>query len=386
MEQIKRQVDDGVVKVRETCKLTEIREALGSLLYVPDVRLKPKVIETLMNYLESKFSIPDYKMKVLMAFKGLEPIGFVICQIDPHYTSYGRKCGTFGWLNVKSFEACKALMKECEIFVKQNKVRKLRGPINFPKSLGGIGIQVIGQEQQMLYGVAFTDPQSRALDYLQELGYVKESQYSCLEVTHKTWRRGKEIDNNLRFQYTDLKGFIERKQEIFDLVKNSFHGILPDSSGREEKFSAFINAFCELPPSFRELKQEFDPKIHSNIPQFQEAWESYDFGKSEPFAPMAFDKTTGELVGILLGLPDLYEAWNGQPVTRANVDSAMVKKGYTGKGIFSALNNLGQLTANLHGISYYEGTTIWSNNERAVQTIFPHCKLLRKHYVVQKRA
>lgn len=386
MEQVKRQVDDGVIKVRETCELTEIREVLGRLLYVPDVRLKPKVIETLTNYLESTFLIPDYKMKVLMTFKGLEPIGFVICQIDPHYTSYGRKCGTFGWLNVKNFEACKALMKECESFIRQNKVRKLRGPINFPKSLGGIGIQVIGHELQMLYGVAFTDPQSRVLDYLQELGYVKESQYSCLEVTHKTWKKGKEIDNTLRFQYTDLKGFIERKQEIFDLVKNSFHGILPDSSGREEKFNDFINAFCELPPSFRELKQDFDPKIHSNIPQFQEAWESYDFREHEPFAPMAFDKTTGDLVGILLGLPDLYEAWNGQRVTRANVDSAMVKKGYTGRGIFSALNNLGQLTANLHGISYYEGTTIWSNNERAVQTIFPHCKLLRKHYVVQKRA
>lgn len=385
MEQVKRKVDDGVIKVRETCNLNKIKDALGSLLYVPDVRLKPKVIEILTNYLEAKFSIPDYKIKIFIALIGLEPIGFVTCQIDPHYTSYGRKCGTFGWLNVKSFEACKVLMRECEIFIRQNKVRKLRGPINFPKSLGGIGIQTIGYEQQLLYGVAYTDPQSRALAYLQELGYVKESQYSCLEVTHKTWKKGEGIDNNIRFQYTDMRGFIERKQEIFDLVKNSFYGILPDSSGREEKFNAFINAFCELPRPFRELKQEFDPRIYSDIPQFQETWESYDFRKSEPFAPMAIDKNTGELVGILLGLPDLYEVWNGQPITRANVDSAMVKKGYTGRGIFSALNNLGQLTANLHGISYYEGTTIWSNNQRAVQTIFPHCKLVRKHYVVQKR-
>ena len=63
----------------------------------------------------------------------------------------------------------------------------------------------------------------------------------------------------------------------------------------------------------------------------------------------------------------------------------MVKKGYYGKGIFSALNNLGQLTAGLFGVDYYEGTTIWSNNERAINTIFPHCEPIRKHFVVQKR-
>ena len=63
----------------------------------------------------------------------------------------------------------------------------------------------------------------------------------------------------------------------------------------------------------------------------------------------------------------------------------MVKKGYFGKGIFSALNNIGQLTCNLHGVDYFEGTAIWSNNSRAIDTIFPHCSPLRKHNVVQKR-
>jgi hypothetical protein len=100
---------------------------------------------------------------------------------------------------------------------------------------------------------------------------------------------------------------------------------------------------------------------------------------------MAFDRNTGELVGILLGLPDLYEKWGGNPITRANVDTAMVKKGYYGRGIFSALNNLGQLTCNLYGVHYFEGTTIWSNNSRAIETIFPHCTPTRKHYMVQKR-
>ena len=100
---------------------------------------------------------------------------------------------------------------------------------------------------------------------------------------------------------------------------------------------------------------------------------------------MAFSKSTGELVGALLGLPDLYESYLGLPITRANVDTAMVKKGYFGMGVFSALNNLGQLTCSFYGVDYFEGTGIWSNNSRAVDTIFPHCEAIRKHYIAQKR-
>ena len=43
------------------------------------------------------------------------------------------------------------------------------------------------------------------------------------------------------------------------------------------------------------------------------------------------------------------------------------------------------------GITYYEGTAIWTknskgvNNEEAMNTIFPHCKPIRKHIVFEKR-
>ena len=44
-----------------------------------------------------------------------------------------------------------------------------------------------------------------------------------------------------------------------------------------------------------------------------------------------------------------------------------------------------QLTCRIFGIDYFEGTAIWSNNSRAIDTIFPHCNPIRKHFVVQKR-
>ncbi|MFX0104424.1 MAG: hypothetical protein ACFE75_02905, partial [Candidatus Hodarchaeota archaeon] len=146
------------VVISESKDIREIKDSLNELLYVPDEYLKPKVIEELCGYILSKFSNPEYKLKVFIAYIGSEVCGFVIVQIDPYYTSYSRKCGTFGWLYANNIDSCRDLIKQCELFVKKNKLRRLRGPINFPKSLGGIGIQNEGFNQPMLYGVAFSNP------------------------------------------------------------------------------------------------------------------------------------------------------------------------------------------------------------------------------------
>ena len=371
------------IKIVITTDLKEIKKALEDILFVPNEVVKSYVISELLFYLEKKFLDEDYKIQVCIGYIGTEVEGFVIAQIDPYYTSYSRKCGTFGWLHANSLEVCKELIKRCEKFVKVNNVRKIRGNINFPKNLGGIGIQFMGFNEQMLYGVSYNDPNSRILEYLDSLGYQKESEYTCVYVTQKTWDKGKKIDKNIEFRYVTMKELYDYVDDIRNLASNSFHEILPDASGRNRVFE-FFKVFERIPKSFYKIKEDFNPKTYSDVPQFVETWETCDLENTEPFAPMAFNKSTGELVGILLGLPDLFEAWTGNPITRCNVDTAMVKKGYFGKGIFSSLNNIGQLTANLHGVDYYEGTAIWSNNSRAIDTIFPHCEPLRKHYMTQK--
>ncbi len=384
MVQIISKIDIEKIRVKELVNLREIKEALECAVFVPNKQLKSKVIEELIMYLKSRLSDPEYKIKPFACYYGSEIYGFVIAQIDPYYTSYGRKCGTFGWLHAESFEVCQKLIHECEVFTKENKLRKLRGNINFPKNLGGIGIQFMGFDEQMLYGVSFANSESKILSYLGALGYQKESQYSCVYVAQKTWEKGKHIDKDIVFKYFNLKELYDLVDEIRALANNSFHEILPDASGRIRIYE-FFEAFKKIPKSWYNIKDDFNPKTYSKIPHFIEVWESCELETIEPLAPLAFDRKTGELVGILLGLPDLYESWLGNPITRVNVDTAMVKKGYFGKGIFSALNNLGQLTTNLFGINYFEGTAIWSNNSRAIDTIFPHCSPIRKHYVMQKR-
>ena len=175
-----------IIRVKESNDARDIEEVLEKILHVPDNRLKPAIIQKLIDYLTMKFIDNTYKIKVFITYAGVEPNGFVICQIDTHYRSYGRKSGTFGWLHAKNFAACKMLIKECESFVRENKIRKLRGPINFPKGLGGIGVQFKGFEHRMMYGVAFGDPNSEVLDHLNKLGYKSDSEYTCMRVTKET--------------------------------------------------------------------------------------------------------------------------------------------------------------------------------------------------------
>ena len=384
MVQVLEKIDFHKLEAKKSYDLGEIKEVLDSRLFVPNIEIKSKILNELLLYLESKFSDPAYKIKFFVAYGDSEVYGFVISQIDPYYTSYSRKCGTFGWFHADTFEVCKKLIHLSESFIKENRVRKLRGNINFPKNLGGIGFQFKGFHEKMLYGVAYNNPSLKIFEYLDALGYQRESEYSCVHVTQKTWNKGRKIDRDIEFRYATIKEIYDYTDSIRKLAKNSFHEILPDASG-SNRVIEFFEAFKKIPKSFYKIKSDIKSNFNSNIPQFVEAWDTYNLEKIEPFAPMAFDRYSGELVGILLGLPDIFETWAGKPITRCNVDTAMVKQGYFGKGIFSTLNNIGQLTCNLFGVNYFEGTGIWSNNSRAIDMIFPHCKPIRKHYVFQRR-
>jgi hypothetical protein len=365
--------------------ITEIKEAFERNLYVPNTQLKARIIHEILTYIKEKWKDDEHKLQVFIAYEGETICGMVMCHIHPQYRSYSRKCGTFGWLHADSFETCKQLVHACETYIKSHKLRKLRGNINQPKCLGGIGIQFEGFGEQMMYGVAFGDPHSRVLEYLDRLGYIRESEYTCMKVTQQTWNAGKKIDPQIRLGYLPLRELRERKEEILNLAQGSFYTVLPDAVGGGERFEEVMNMYTQVPDSHYALSEDINFKAYCDIPEFIEAWQTCDLEHVVTWAPMAFDRSTGELVGIILSLPDLYEVWLGKPITRNNVDTVMVKKEYTGKGIFSALNNIGQLTCNLNGIHYYEGTTIWSNNRDAIKAIFPHGTPIRRHYVVQKR-
>lgn len=379
-----------MIEIIELTDPRDIQEVLNATLQVPNAGLKLKIVERLTDYLKEKIAKKDNKIKVFAAFFGSEPRGFVTCQISPDYTSYGRKCATFGWLSAKDFDTCKILTKKCEDFARANKSRRLRGPINFPKALGGVGYQTEGFDQRLLYGVAFSDPFSHALNYLNKLGYEIESEYSCLKVSQQMWKKGAFVDKSVKFKFIQPEEFANMREKMLELARNSFQLLLPDTSGGEERLDELSEIYSEASGNCY-TRCDVDLRSLSDVPAFAEMLNMCDLEKILNMMLLAFDRNSEELIGILIGIPDLYQHWLGKPITRVNVDTAMVKKGFDGKGVFSALNNFGQLTLTAFGIDYFEGTGIWTgnskgvNNENAIKTIFPHCELIRKHIVVEKK-
>ena len=384
MELVSTKPEKLSLEVIEVKNPSQIESALLELLHVPDERLKPKIVSEIVSYFESKFSNPENKIKFFVASQNERITGFVSCQINDEYRSYGMKCPTFGWLCAQNLETCNALMNECEKFVRENKLKKLRGPINYPKYIGGIGFQTEGFEAPMMSGIAFGDPDSKVLEYLQELGYKKESKYSCLDTFLKRWAKGRDLDEEIVVRFLPLDEIKELIDQIMGLASQSLYAVLADAPGGRTRFDEFMNAYAQT-IEFLKVSSEEIPQEYADISGFQETWESCDLKRIVPMAAFGFDRNTNELIGAIMCQPNLYQLWNGEPLTHMNVDTAMVKKEYTGRGVFSALHNIGKFLSSTFGFNYYEGTTIWANNDRAIKTIFPHGVPVRTHYVVQKR-
>jgi len=384
-------LEKPIVKVKEltvssTRDISEIQFILTELLYVPDQRLKLVVLLELTDYLTEKFMKLDYKIRFFYATQNGILTGFVICQIDGEYKSYGMSCPTFGWLHAKNFLSCKKLMNECEIFVKENKLRKLRGPINYPKIIGGIGWQTEGFASPMMSGVAYNDPGSNVLIYLKELGYKIDAKYSCVDAFVKVWEKGKELDEDIMTRFLPLDEIKALKRQILNLAQQSFYSVLADAIGGQSRFEEIMEIYYQASKKVEIVNPNFDPQTFANMPGFLDTWKAADLDKIISTAIFAFDRRSSELVGVLMAQPNLFQLWAGEPLTHMNVDTIIIKKEYAGKGIFSALHNIGKtLSSAVYGYNYFEGTTIWANNNRAIKSIFPHSSPLRTHYVVQKR-
>jgi len=375
--------DIDVLEIDNFQLISLARQALELLLYVPDERLKPRIIQEIMDYYGKKFQSPEHQVSMFITVKENIPTGFVICQIDPDYRTYSRKATTFGWLLANDFDTCALLMEQCELFAKEHKLRKLRGPINYPKLVGGIGIQTEGFDAPLMNGVNFNHPESRVLEFLNELGYESESKYSCVHVIDKPWEKGDVVGLEYRLGYLTLEELINRKDEIMELAANSFYSILADAPGGRSRFDEMMYHYAQVPPEYYQLI--IDPRMLTDVPEFIETYESYDLENVVTWVHIAFEKDTDKIAGLIMTLPNLYQLWLGEPLTHCNVDTVMIAKQHAGKGVFSSIHNIGKPIVVAKGISFIEGTTIWANNDRAIKTIFPHAKPLRTHVVVQKR-
>ena len=174
--------------------------------------------------------------------------------------------------------------------------------------------------------------------------------------------------------------------QILNLAQQSFYSVLADAAGGRSRFEEMMEAYYQASKKVHIVNPNFDPQTYADMPGFLETWKEADLDNIVSTGIFAFDRRSGELVGILMAQPNLFQLWAGELLTHMNVDTVIIKKEYAGKGIFSALHNIGKTLASaVYGYNYFEGTTIWANNDRAIKSIFPHSSPLRTHYVVQKR-
>ena len=367
--------------------IKEIRGILNNILYVPDKQLRPIILCELTAYIDQKLRDCTYPLKVFIVEKGILPTGFVICQMDPDYKSYGMKCATFGWLHAHDLESCKLLINTCEQYAREQGFKKLRGPINYPKTIGGVGYQIMGHDAPMMSGVPFNSVEMREFQFLKELGYEQESEYSCVEVVQRSWDKGDNLHKDIELKFLRPDEIRALKPELMELAKNSFYSVLADAPGGSCRMDEMFDSYDELMSYLKATQPplEIDPETFFKVPSFIQIFKESDPIEAVPCCSVAFDKNKGELAGTIMAIPNLFQIWKGEKLTEINVDTAMIKKDYAGRGIFSAINNVGQLMCRYRGADYFEGTTIWSNNDRAIKTIFPHCTLKRKHIVFQKR-
>ncbi len=290
-----------------------------------------------------------------------ERVGRVAVEIHPGYTSRGKSCATFGWLDGSYPEVVKTLLaRACEwastreVLVGGTPRRNtlLRGPISFPKSIGGYGCQVEGFNMMRMYGIPTNRPELGA--WIEATGFKADAPYACLDVTHtpKWESAGTDFARSFRLVNFTPAEWEARREEIVGLVGGSFSDLLPDfAAGR---FEEVIGTTTTHP----------DGKYY---------W------------PAALDGE-GKLAGVIVCIPNLYDTWDGHAVTSVNSDTVVINSKYRGRGLFSALHDKGMADMAAHyGITYFEGTAIWYANENAVKSIFPHGTLVRKHVVYQKR-
>ncbi|OLS12090.1 MAG: hypothetical protein RBG13Loki_4288, partial [Promethearchaeota archaeon CR_4] len=262
--------------------------------------------KTFSNYFEK--IIRKKKGTLLAAYDSAgECCGRIAVEFNPGYVSRGHPCATFGWLDGFDSQVVKELLHlAIEWSISNNnieggKVRHsflLRGPISFPKGLGGVGCQVEGFKKPRMYGVSTNRP--LLSDWITSASFLPDATYACVEdLNPLIWKSGETISNS-QFQLVNFSPteWHAREKELISLLDTTFGEIFPDTiSGRFEESLASISL--------------------------------YQNGKF--FWPTALDEN-GCIAGLLACLPNLWDMWDQKPLASINVDTIIVHPKYRRQG------------------------------------------------------
>jgi GNAT superfamily N-acetyltransferase len=260
--------------------------------------------------------------------------GCLVYERTPDHFSYGQRMPTFGWLKADSGDIAQKLLAYVAHKAIAEGFTSLRGPINSPKTFGGWGVPLVGDDLPPLIECAWNKLDQSA--WLTAAGFTPDAEYINLYNTHL-------LDvpavPDVELTSPPIDHILSDRnvlEAIGGLVNGSFAHYLPDTSAPTRALDLL--------------------GLMQSVPQ------------PEDFYLLAWERSSGQLIGYIFELPNFYQLWQGVPLTMSNTDSVILHENYRGAAFFHYLYN--QLAHRLHarGIHHREGTLIWTQNHAAVHS------------------
>ena len=265
--------------------------------------------------------------------------GCIYLELNPKHRSYGKSVPVFGWIHADNENITQILLSKCEEKAKDFGAPLIRGPINSPKSFGGWGcLEKNSNFHPEIYSapalVECSDISSEIAKSIESAGFECDAEYINLYNTNLLSVPefpDVELSNP---SISEILSNPTILRQIGQLVQENFTSYLPDTCPPERTL-ALLAEMAEIP-------------------------------HSEDFYYLAWEKTTGKLIGYILEIPNFMQYWAGEPITMGNTNSVIIAKQWRGAAFFHCLYN--KLTAKLHarGVIHREGTMIWTKNLPAI--------------------
>ena len=282
-------------------------------------------------------------------------VGCIYCELEPNHLTYGKNIPIFGWVQANSEEILQFLFKHVEKYVRDHGYDEIRGPINPPKLFGGWGVMTQGFDQPLLVDSAKNDP--HLVEWIKNAGYTPETEYISLQGNETL-----DVPNPFPEKDIELISLpideLEKKHtltsQLREFVLKNFIGILPDSSLAEKKYEEIFQILGMVP-------------------------------NGEHHYLIAYDHEEEMVIGLILGIPNIYETWTGKKIFTTNFNTAIVAKKYRNHQLFHWLYSHIFDRLKKAGIKRHIAGTVWTKNIPALSSFIKISKEIARFVVFQKK-
>ena len=290
---------------------------------------------------------------VLFLYRSINEVqGCIYVELTPKHRSYNEQIPIFGWLQADSESIALDLLAYAEEYVSEHGFHTLRGPINAPALYGGWGAKYQGLDVPL--SVDFSSNQKGLSTWIDHAGFVIEAEYVDVQSTTEFHVACPVADGTIEKVQVPLKEVLNDPEimgQLYAFVNRNFVGRLPDTT----------------PDKMEALFRLLDSVEHG-----------------EDFYIFAREKATGKIIAAILEIPNVFDLWQGNPITSSAINTAIIDRAYRGKSLFHWIYWEFQKGLNRRGITHHYGANIWAENKAAIKCFGLASRIVGKSLVFQK--